>query len=78
MGRAGNKVELLSPARGIQELIVFNKHMPAAYTEPICPNPCSQADALIRARQKHSCVPLLCKVYAFEKMLMLHVLMQEG
>ena len=23
-------------------------------------------------------VPLLCKVYAFEKMLMLHVLMQEG
>ncbi len=34
MGRTGYKVQLLSPACGIQEVAAVHKYMPAAYTEP--------------------------------------------
>ncbi len=57
MGRTGYKVQLLSPACDIQEFAAIHKHMPAADTEPIFLDPCSCANALIVAGQKHSCHP---------------------
>ncbi len=63
MGRTGYKVQLLSPACGIQEVAAVHKYMPAAYTEPICLYPCSCTNVLIGAGQNHHCQPVIdvCK-----------------